>query len=168
MKNFLSRSFVVAFALLAHSASAFQFPAGTIWFNTDYQFNTDLLKDKLVVLGCLQPEEITGIGAMVDLQEEYLGVPQVQCITLIPAREPAYSRQEIFDFIQQNGISHPLGIVPNWGDIPLIEGAKLPQILVFDKNMKESVMGIQGMRNRETISASLTQWVKADANSYSL
>ena len=78
MKNFLSRSFVVAFVLLVHSASAFQFPAGTVWFNTDYQFNTDLLKDKLVVLGCLQPEEITGVGAMVDLQEEFLEVPQVQ------------------------------------------------------------------------------------------
>jgi hypothetical protein len=168
MKNIFLRSFIFVLVLSAHSAGAFTFPVGTVWFNTDYQFNTDLLKDKLVVLGCLQPEEITGVGAMVDLQEEFLAVPQVQLITLISAREPAYSRQEIFDFIQQNGISHPIGIVPNWGDIPLIEGARLPQLLVFDKSMKESVMGIQGMRNRETISASLNQWVKADANSYSL
>jgi hypothetical protein len=168
MKNFLSQALIAALVLMVHSASAFQFPAGTVWFNTDYQFNTDLLKDKLVVLGCLQPEEITGIGAMVDLQEEFLTVPQVQFITLIPAREPAYSRQEIFDFIQQNGISHPIGIVPNWGDIPMIEGAGLPQILVFDKSMKESVLGIQGMRYRENVSASLAQWVKTDANSYSL
>ncbi|MFM2317234.1 MAG: hypothetical protein RLZZ155_1566 [Bacteroidota bacterium] len=168
MKNFLSRSLVAAFVLVVHSASAFQFPAGTVWFNTDYQFNTDLLKDKLVVLGCLQPEEITGIGAMVDLQEEFLTVPQVQLITLIPARDPAYSRQEIFDFIQQNGISHPVGIVPNWGDIPMIEGARLPQFLVFEKKMKDSVVGIQGVLNMETLSASIMHWVKADVNSYSL
>ncbi len=168
MKNFLSRTFVFLFVIAAQSASAFQFPAGTVWFNTDYQFNTDLLRDKLVVVGCLQPEEITGIGAMVDLQEEFLTVPQVQLITLIPARDPAYSRQEIFDFIQQNGISHPVGIVPNWGDIPMIEGAKLPQILVFNKSLKESVLGIQGMRNLASVSASISEWVKADVNSFSL
>jgi len=34
--------------------------------------------------------------------------------------------------------------------------------------MKESVLGIQGMRYRENVSASLAQWVKTDANSYSL
>jgi hypothetical protein len=168
MKNFLSRSLVAGFVLFVHSASAFQFPEGTVWFNTDYPFNSDLLNDKLVVLGCLQPEEITGIGAMVDLQEEFLTVPQVQLITLIPAREPSYSRQEIFDFIQQNGISHPVGIVPNWGDIPMIEGARLPQLLVFEKSMKDSVVGIQGVLNIETFSASIMHWVEADVNSYSL
>ena len=168
MKNIFFRSFIFALVLSAHSAAAFSFPAGTVWFNTDYQFNTDLLRDKLVILGCLQPEEITGVGAMVDLQEEFLTVPQVQCITLIPAREPAYSRQEIFDFIQQNGISHPVAIVPNWGDIPLIEANRLPQILVFNKSMKETVLAIQGTRNLHTISAIVNETIKVDLNSYSL
>ncbi|MFA9221159.1 MAG: hypothetical protein ACEQSL_08225, partial [Sediminibacterium sp.] len=72
MKNIFLRSFIFVLVLSTHSARAFTFPIGTVWFNTDYQFNTDLLKDKLVVLGCLQPEEITGVGAMVDLQEEFL------------------------------------------------------------------------------------------------
>ncbi|MEY3835699.1 MAG: hypothetical protein RI989_1127, partial [Bacteroidota bacterium] len=168
MKNFLSRTFVFLFVIAAQSASAFQFPAGTVWFNTDYQFNTDLLRDKLVVVGCLQPEEITGIGAMVDLQEEFLTVPQVQLITLIPARDPAYSRQEIFDFIQQNGIGHPVGIVPNWGDIPMIENAHLPQMLVFNKDLKAAVLGIQGTRDVASVSSSINEWVKADVNSFSL
>ena len=99
---------------------------------------------------------------MVDLQEEFLAVPQVQLITLIPARDPAYSRQEIFDFIQQNGIAHPVGIVPNWGDIPLIENARLPQMLVFNKSLKEAALSIQGMRNMNAVSASLNEWIKAD------
>jgi hypothetical protein len=168
MKNIFLRSFIFVLVLSAHSAGAFSFPAGTVWFNTDYQFNTDLLRDKLVILGCLQPEEITGVGAMVDLQEEFLTVPQVQCITLIPAREPAYSRQEIFDFIQQNGISHPVAIVPNWGDIPLIEANRLPQILVFNKSMKEAVLAIQGTRELPTIGAAVSEIIKVDLNSYSL
>ena len=168
MKNFLSSAFLLLFAIFVQSAHAFQFPTGTVWFNTDYQFSSDLLRDKLLVVGCLQPEEITGIGAMVDLQEEFLAVPQVQLITLIPARDPAYSRQEIFDFIQQNGIAHPVGIVPNWGDIPLIENARLPQMLVFNKSLKEAALSIQGMRNMNAVSASLNEWIKADLNSYSL
>ncbi len=168
MKNIFLRSFIFALVLSAHSAGAFTFPAGTVWFNTDYPFNTDLLRDKLVILGCLQPEEITGVGAVVDLQEEFLTVPQVQCITLIPAREPAYSRQEIFDFIQQNGISHPVAIVPNWGDIPLIEANRLPQILVFNKSMKEAVLAIQGTRELPTIGAAVSEIIKVDLNSYSL
>lgn len=168
MKNIFLRSFIFAFLLTAHSVGAFTFPAGTVWFNTDYQFNTDLLRDKLVILGCVQPEEITGIGTMVDLQEEFLTVPQVQCITLVPAREPAYSRQEIFDFIQQNGISHPVGIVPNWGDIPLVENARLPQVLVFNKSMKETVFSMQGMREKNDLIAFVKNAVQAELNSYSL
>lgn len=168
MKNLLLRSLLFVFVVSFHSAKAFQFPAGTVWFNTDFQFNTDLLRDKLIILGCVQTEEITGIGAMVDLQEEFLAVPQVQCITLIPAREPAYSRQEIFDFIQQNGISHPIGIVPNWGDIPLVENGRLPQVLVFNKSLKEAVFTIQGARKIEELIAWVNNEIKQDLNSYSL
>jgi hypothetical protein len=171
MKTIFMRVMNLLLLLLGvNTCGAFQFPTGTVWFNTEYSINANMCKNKLLFLNCISVDEISGIAAAVEVQERFIGVPQVQVITLIEARIPAFSRSEVNDLIRQFNFNHPVAIVPNWEGIPIDQGQEIPQILIFNKEMSapQYVVVRSQIIDLENVFNQVNDWVKADALSFSL
>jgi len=166
---YFSSVYLLLLFLVSNTANAFEFPAGTVWFNTDYAINAKMCTNKLLILNCIKAEEITGWGAAIEIQEELVGVPQSQVITVIEARQPAFSRSEVLDLIRQFNLNHPVAIVPSWDGIPVSVFEQLPQILVFNKDMAAPAL----IKNKELwdlndLFATCKSWLKENASSYAL
>lgn len=160
------------FFLIGLTVSSFSFaiafPQGTVWFNTDYPLNGPMFNNKMVVFGCLKMEEVTGLGAMLDLQDHFVGVPEVELVTLIPARDPAYSRQEIFDFIQRCAINHPVAVVPSWEGIPIDSKQGLPQLIFYNRDLSVPSNIITRFDQLPAFMASCDALIKENKGNYSL
>lgn len=165
-----NRRFLVFLTLcfIQLNAFAISFPNGTVWFNTDYPLNGNMYNNKMVVVGCVHLEELTGIGAMLDLQDHFVGVPEVELLTLIPARDPAYSRQEIFDYIQRFAIHHPVAVVPSWEGIPIDTKSALPQLLFYNRNLAVPSNIITRFDQLPAFMASCDALIKENKGMYSL
>ncbi len=171
MKTIFNRGvYLLFFFLVSMGSHAFQFPSGTVWFNTEYAINAKMCENKLLVLNCIQAEEIVGWGAAIEIQEFFVGVPQAQVITIIEAREPAFARSEVIDLIRQFNLNHPVAIVPNWDGIPLIPNQATPQILVFNKSMASPATALTADEavNLEAFFATCQLWLQGNGSSYSL
>lgn len=118
------------------------FPEGSYWVNSEFPVHLENLKEKVVVI-IVSDERCIECGYFISqIQNSLITTSAVQILQVMPAQaDLPVSRNHLLQFIQKNGYTHPIGILPDLSGFHNATIEQAPYFLMYEKSQIPSLTG---------------------------
>ena len=128
--------------LMAQTSLPDTLPAKMVWLNSDFNPNMESLKQKVTIIMVSDPHCVECSYYATLIQEKILAISAFQFMEIYKADTTApISRAHLVNFIQQQAITHPIGVLGDLRGFHSITEERCPYFLLYELSDVPSMSG---------------------------
>ncbi|MFM7310356.1 MAG: hypothetical protein ACKOZY_07090 [Flavobacteriales bacterium] len=117
-------------------------PANMVWLNSDFNPNMESLKQKVTIVMFSDPSCVECAYYATLIQDKILAISAFQFVEVYKADTAApLSRGHLVNYIQQQGITHPVGVLGNLQGFHTMIEERCPYFMLYELSDVPSVSG---------------------------